>query len=105
MTETDKFETALQAFLSGCQKIHREYCEQRGYTAPCTVGQEWRLDRGPKFVRVVHGDSAFCFVEKATGNVLKSAGWKAPAKGVRSNIYDEKGGLGGVGPHGALYLR
>ena len=27
-------------------------------------------------------------VDKTNGNVLKSAGWKAPAKGVRGSVYD-----------------
>ena len=32
------------------------------------------------------------FVEVATGNVLKAAGWKAPAKHARGNIWDDDGG-------------
>ncbi len=39
---------------------------------------------GPKFTRIVkdHGNQQMvtCFVENATGKVIKSAGWKAPAK-------------------------
>ncbi len=30
--------------------------------------------------------SVICFVEIATGNVLKAASWAAPAKGVRGHI-------------------
>lgn len=52
--------------------------------------------------------SAYCFVEIATGNILKPAGWKAPAKHARGNIL--KGDAsnwwnGALGRYGAAYLR
>jgi len=62
---------------------------------------------GRKFVRIVQTDptgsrnSVHCFIEKTTGNVLKAAGWKGPAKGVRGNIFGDNLG---VGPHGAVYF-
>lgn len=69
-------------------------------------------DVGRKFIRVVvqrAGDelsrSAYCFVEKGTGNVLKPDGFKRPAKGVRSNIFAEDHGLSGITPWGAQYNR
>lgn len=47
---------------------------------------------GPKFVRVIsrnggpNAASVYCFVDKASGDIYKAAGWKAPAKGIRGNI-------------------
>lgn len=32
----------------------------------------------------------FCFIEKATGDILKAATWSQPAVGKRGNIFDEK---------------
>ena len=32
------------------------------------------------------GRSVHCFIDNATGDVYKAAGWKAPAKGIRGNI-------------------
>jgi hypothetical protein len=58
-------------------------------------GYEWSLDRpGAKFVRIVmdtnpgqrYGRSVHAFVDLATGDLYKAAGWKAPAKGARGNI-------------------
>lgn len=52
------------------------------------------LDRpGRKFTRVVmtteHGDrSVHAFFDHNTGDVLKDAGWSAPAKGARFNLLD-----------------
>jgi hypothetical protein len=73
---------------------------------------------GPKYIRIVSKDgfgherhpydysygSAFCFIDRATGDVLKTASWKSPAKGVRGNIYGgpEKFGLT---DYGAVYFR
>jgi hypothetical protein len=72
-----------------------------------------RAQAGPKFWKIIcfesarsESGSAYCFVEKATGNILKSASWKAPAKGVRGNISDPNYGWGkAVGLYGAAYLR
>jgi len=48
------------------------------------------------------GRSAFCFIDLATGDILKAASWAAPAKGVRGNIAK---GLGGLTPYGAIYFK
>ncbi|MGF6996784.1 hypothetical protein [Paraburkholderia sp. GAS32] len=34
-----------------------------------------------------HTRSAYGFIDAATGNILKSDGWKRPAKGVRGSIF------------------
>jgi hypothetical protein len=49
--------------------------------------------------------SAWAFVDKTTGDVLKAASWKKPAKHARGNIFDEWNGLKSVGPYGPAYLR
>ena len=63
--------------------------------------------RGKKYIRIIstsYGSrSAFCFIEKSTGNVLKPAGWNGPAPQPRGNIYQI--GKEGVGRWGALYLK
>lgn len=63
-----------------------------------------KLDVGPKYVRVWKGSSAYAFIEKATGNILKPGGWKAPEpkKIIRGNIYAENP-LDGCGPYGVIY--
>src|SRR6476646_2903628 len=52
------------------------------------------LDKpGRKFTRVVMHTPGqqivHAFIDNATGDVLKPAGWKAPAKGARYNLLDE----------------
>ena len=99
------FEAALTAFVEGAQKIVTDYRVANFPTLPLPV---LTLERGPKNVRVVREDgqrSVFCFVNIATGDVLKAAGWKAPAKHARGNIYDADNGVGRIGPYGPAYLR
>jgi len=68
-------------------------------------------EKGPRYVRIVETDgphhrSAFCFVDRQTGAILKAAGWKAPAKGVRGSIFADDFGIGSaVTPYGAAYAR
>jgi hypothetical protein len=67
------------------------------------------FDIGPKYARVWHtepgaGRYAYAFVDMTTGDLLKPATWKAPAKHARGNLFAENP-LGGCGPHGMAYLR
>ena len=68
---------------------------------------------GPKYIRVVRrekwlqdhsdvGGCVFCFVDN-DGNIYKAAGWKAPAKGVRSTLATVD--LSKVDFHGAWLYR
>ena len=55
-------------------------------TTPPRIEIMW----GPKYARLVRvspGErSAYGFVNIATGDVLKAAGWSGPAKGVRGSL-------------------
>jgi len=72
-----------------------------------------KLRSGARYVRIVgegqHGGKhVHAFVEWATGDVYKAAGWKAPAKHVRFNLFDDASFermLDVCDPHGSyLYL-
>lgn len=45
--------------------------------------------------------SVHCFIDLETGNLLKAAGWKKPAKGIRGNIFNESKPFHG----GDFYIR
>lgn len=38
--------------------------------------------------------SAYCFIDLSNGDILKAAGWKAPAKGARGNIFNDNCDVG-----------
>jgi hypothetical protein len=63
---------------------------------------------GKKFIKVIsyYGGSCsvFAFIDKTTGDILKPATFKAPAKHARGNILDEFGGLKYITAYGPMYL-
>lgn len=106
---TEKFDTAFEKFLEACKSVHRKYLEKAFADSPDFVEREcskpWRVDHGKVRARIVHDGSAYCFVDYATGNILKTDGWSRPAKHPRGSIYAEDNGASAVGPYGANYLR
>jgi hypothetical protein len=62
---------------------------------------------GVKYTRIVqslrgNGRSVYCFVD-VEGNIYKPAGWKAPAKGVRSTLATMN--ISRVDPYGSWLYR
>ena len=57
------------------------------------VDEEFYLETGRKYYKLIHRSgksrSVHCFINKTNGDVLKSASWNAPAKGVRYNLLDD----------------
>lgn len=97
--------TALAAFLAHANALQAG--QYNGKLPDDTITVEY----GTKYIKVFrnyHGDEAsrsvFCFIEISTGNVLKAASFKAPAKGVRGNIFGTPDGYG-ISKYGANYNR
>jgi len=68
------------------------------------------LQRGSKYTKVVvAGDSnrsVHSFIENKTGNLLKAASWKAPAKGVRFNLLSDMDELQNrIDPYGSYLYK
>jgi len=65
------------------------------------------FDKGTKYWRIVANSGGsrrvWAFLDTKTGDILKAAGWKAPAKGARGNIFDAGLGIDGLGPFGPNY--
>ena len=49
--------------------------------------------------------SVWAFIDKWSGDILKPAGYKAPAKHARGNLFDSTGGVGWLTPYGPAYLK
>jgi hypothetical protein len=99
------FGIRLNDFMARAQGLIEAHYKVSGFlTTPPTLK---RMD-GFKYVRIVREGanerSAYCFIDIATGDVLKAASWMAPAKGARANIFDVDFGLSGLTPYGARYL-
>ena len=104
----ENFEQAFNSFLNGCVKIYNEYMDQE---FPTLDKEAFTVDKGRRYWRVVKnnknhgGASVYVFVDTKSGDVLKAASWKAPAKHARGNIFDEHNGLSWIGPYGPAYLK
>jgi hypothetical protein len=100
------FETALASFmaqLSEMMNTHRK-ANFPNITGDIKIGRD---PGGVKFIRITKEDtqkSVYCFVEVATGNIMKAASFKAPAKHARGNIFNANP-LDGCGPYGVQYLK
>lgn len=87
------------SFFAGCEKIYTDYCDRHGYS----IRDKFTFNIGKRYLKVVRGGSVHCFVDTTNGDVLKAAGWNAPAKGVRGNLFDNNNGLGRMGEYGPAY--
>lgn len=114
MTMND-FNATIETFRASVEKMMNDNASAMYGTQPRHSAYVITLEAGPKYVRVVRqekqlgsGDitsrSVYCFIQKDNGDILKAAGWKAPAKTARGNIFNTEQ-LQGCGPYGVQYLR
>lgn len=94
------FDTALAAWIAKAQEI-----VDQGYADCPNLNPVLEVMKGRRYLRIVRADegqrSAFCFIDRTNGDVLKPAGWKGPAKHARGNIFTDRVG---VSCYGALYM-
>ena len=102
-------QSQVAGFLAAVEQMHAEYLNASAPNIACQFACSFKAEEGPKYIRVVKSDvgqqSAWCFIRKEDGAILKCAGWKAPAKHARGNINGPDFGVSFVGPHGPAYLR
>lgn len=91
------------------QAIERHYVASGYRISPGMIYPEY----GRRFTRIVHDKGAqrfvHAFVDMTNGDVIKSAGWKAPQRGVnglavRFNLVDEESrerGFRAIDPYGS----
>lgn len=107
----EEFDAALDRFL----RLAQEMLDRHGVGMAHIETYRLVPEAGPRYVRIVRevhvvpsgeliSRSAWAFVDKRTGDILKPHGWKGPAKHARGNIFSENP-IAGVGPYGAQYLR
>jgi len=111
MTTPIPFAEALAGYVKTVQAINDEYYAKNFPNSTAVKSPLIVTEEGPKRVRIIKQDrigdnrSVHTFIDKATGDILKAAGWKAPApNGKRGNIYDVNYPKC-INWHGAEYLR
>lgn len=104
----ERFETALAEFVTAIEETYGAYMAAN---FPNNEREGHEVEpRGRKYAKVVRtrggtGKYVIAFVEKATGNIYKPAGWARPAKHIRGNIYENKGVGALTGAGNVRYLR
>ena len=88
------FDLAMNTLLENIRKDYEKW--RGGYEV---LHEKLSLKPGRKFVKVIRGGSVWGCVAKKdgehkglpmkAGDVLKAAGWSAPAKHTRGNIFDK----------------
>jgi hypothetical protein len=103
--DTGAFSVRVEQVKAAAQEMIAEHFVKNWfYTTPPKLEHSVGV-RYVRLIRVGPGErSAYCFIDIATGDILKAAGWMAPAKHARSNIWDSDFGMSGLTPYGARYL-
>jgi hypothetical protein len=105
MMTADALNDRFTSWLASCQAlINKHYAENLSNLTPPTL----TVEKNPRYWRVVSNGlqtSVYCFIDPMTGDVLKSASWKSPAKGARGNLFDDTNGMARMTVYGAGYNR
>lgn len=79
------------AFVAGVQALQNKWQEGATVGMECFI-TTMEIQEGPVRLRIVKTEdingksprrSVHCFIDRATGDILKAAGWKAPAPNAR----------------------
>jgi hypothetical protein len=99
------FDQCFAKFLEGARAKVAAY--DSGF--PTLEASTLEVIPGSRYLKIAiqrgTGRSVWAFIDKTNGDVLKPAGWKAPAKHARGNIFDLSFGLKNCNHHGPAYLR
>ncbi len=91
------FDDAMDSLL---EKIQEDYAKRYGPNHKPSRILELSLKPGRKFIKVIEGSSVWGFIAKVDGthkglpmkkgDIMKAAGWSAPAKHSRGSIFDSE---------------
>jgi hypothetical protein len=103
--DTGVFSVRVEQVKLAAQAMIAEHFVRNGFhTEPPKIEHSVGL----RYIRLIRAGpserSAYCFIDIATGDILKAASWMTPAKRPRSNIWDSDFGVSGLTPYGARYL-
>lgn len=101
---------AITAFVAIAQeKINAHFAAHLRGLPPDVLSFDFKAS--PRYVRIVEtrdegsrnpSRSVHSFIDTQTGDVLKAASWKAPAKHARGNIFADDKGAFALTPRGGI---
>jgi len=102
------FQDKLDKWLIACRAMIVDYYAKN---YPNLTPTSLIYEEGKRYLRIVSTDgngasrSAWAFVDKTNGDILKPSSWKIPAKHARSNLNNIGDETKGMGPYGPPYLK
>lgn len=111
-----EFQTKFDSWFAACQKKRKAYYD-REYPALTEITRyDLEAEDRARYIRIVAREysrstgeritsSAWAFIDKSNGDVLKADSATRPAKGARGNIFDEHNGMHRIGVYGPAYNR
>lgn len=103
-TETE-FQAALNGYLA---KLQERSNAHHAAHYPNITPAVFTVSMGKRYAKIISngtGRSVHTFIDRTNGNVLKAAGWAAPAKHARGSIFSAQNGMEAVSVYGGNYLR
>lgn len=99
----ENFDSVFNSWFEECKKVvfenDKEMFENEVHFSTLTY------KNNKKYIRVMCNNSAWAFINKENGDILKPASFKAPAKHARGNIFDEHNGMKYITAYGPMYLK
>lgn len=108
-TDTAASLRRLDEWLTAAQEmVSRNYATNFPNLTPSVL----EMTDGRRYIRIdtivdngLGQRSVWAFIDKRSGDVLKPATYKAPAKHARGNLFDASGGVSKLTPYGPAYLK
>lgn len=97
----DRIQEAFDKFVEQVQQMVLMEHRRR---FPMLEDPQISFTTGRRYWKILRDNSAYCFVDRTNGDILKAATWKTPAKHARGNVLNEDP-LNAVTEYGAVHLR
>lgn len=111
-----EFQAKFDSWFSACDKKRTDYYSFEYPGLVETTDYVLEAQDRARYIRIVAVEysrstgeritsSAWAFIDKSNGDVLKADSATRPAKGARGNIFDEHNGMHRIGVYGPAYNR
>lgn len=107
MTTTN---TTIERVTELVNRLQTKMVDYTTKTYSNLTADQLEISIGIRYIKIIRvqtqgvGRSVYAFVDKLTGDILKPAGWNAPAKHARGNVNSDDYGISACGLYGVVYL-
>jgi hypothetical protein len=116
VTVSSDFQAKFDSWFAACQKKRRDYYAFEYPHLDEIYSYDLEAEDLARYIRIVAREysrssgeritsSAWAFIDKTNGDVLKANSATRPAKGARGNLFDEHNGMQRIGVYGPAYNR